>query len=172
MQLPFGNLHLVTALPHLPGLCIRSPASGVVQQLSQSPQPAAAAGFYGAGLCLQLQGNQLLAPFDGTWQQLDHCGQQLALQHQNGLQLLMQFPKQCADHHGIGFDWQVPAQSRVKAGQLLLNFDCALMTQWCKPLLLTITLPQQDKFNRIWSRPVYHQAGTDTLFFIEVKTVA
>lgn len=172
MQLPFNNLHLVSALPQRTGLTIRCPASGQVHPLNHSQSPAAAAGFYGLGVTLQLQGNQLLAPFDGLWHQQDQAGQQLSLQHQNGLRLLLQFPPVCAQHHGLGFDWQVPARSQVKTGQLLLNFDCALMTQWCKPLLLTMTLPQHDKFNLISCRPVYHQAGADILFFIDVKTAA
>jgi phosphotransferase system IIA component len=172
MQLPFGNLQLVNALPQRPGFTISSPASGQVQPLEQSPIPAAAAGFYGAGVTFQLQGHQLFAPFDGLWLQHDQCGQQLSLQHPNGLRLQMRFPPECAKHHGQGFHWQMSSQTQVKAGQLLLNFDGAMMQQWCKPLLLTITLPQQDKLSRISCRPVYHQASIDTLFFIDVKNAA
>lgn len=167
MQLLTTNLHLVDAMPSRHGLAIYSPAAGVVHPLSLSPHPAAAQGFLGAGITLQLQGNQLKAPFDGLWSYHDRCGQHLMLQHPNGLRFIMLFPPVCLDHHGIGFEWHVPSQTTVQRGQTLLTFDCALMTQWQKPFLLTLLLPQHEKFQHISCRPVYHDALHDLLFLLE-----
>lgn len=169
MPAPFGNLHLVQILPALGGMVIPSPLSGMILPLPQAADRLAAAGFYGEGVLIQLQGNRLLAPFDGSCQRLDQAGQHIILRQLNGLRLDIHFPPQCLEHHGKGFDWQIPEQANVSKGQCLLQFDLALFSHWLDAPYCVMTLPQHNKFNRIWSRPCFHQALVDPLFLIEQK---
>lgn len=170
MPAPFGNLHLVHSLPAQPGLMIPSPLSGLILPLQQANEALIAAGFCGEGVLIQLQGNRLLAPFDGSCQRIDHVGQHIILRQHNGLRLDVYFPPQCLAHHGKGFDWQVAEQAKISKGQCLLQFDLALFSTWLDAPYCVLTLPQHSKFNRIWSRPCYHQALVDPLFLIEPKT--
>lgn len=170
MPAPFGNLHLVNSLPAQQGIAIPSPLSGLVFPLQQANDALVAAGLCGEGVLIQLQGNRLLAPFDGTCQRLDQAGQHIILRQHNGLRLDIHFPPQCLDHHGKGFDWQIQEQAKINKGQCLLQFDLALFSNWLDAPYCVLTLPQHSKFNRIWSRPCYHQALVDPLFLIEPKT--
>lgn len=176
MPMPFSRLQLTTALPAAlaanNGLSIQSPASGIIQSLSKSTEAAAAAGFFGEGIQLLLQGTELKAPFDGIFTRQDATGQQLRFYHANGLQLDIHFPPECINGHGRGFDWQIAPQqgqsARVTAGQLVLNFDPVLLHQWVQPLSCIITLKSHPRFGTIWCRSGYHEVWHDTLFFIEL----
>jgi phosphotransferase system IIA component len=172
MPLPFSRLQLTTALPPSNGLSIQSPASGIIQSLSKSTEAAAAAGFFGEGIQLLLQGTELRAPFDGIFTRQDAAGQQLRFYHANGLQLDIHFPPQCINGHGRGFDWQqaqLAGQNiKVTAGQLVLNFDPALLNQWVQPLSCIITLKSHPRFGTIWCRSGYHDVWQDKLFLIEL----
>lgn len=172
MPMSFSRLRLTTALPANSGLSILSPASGITQSLSKSSEAAAAAGFFGEGIQMSLQGTQLRAPFDGIFIRQDAAGQQLRFHHANGLQLDIHFPPQCINGHGRGFDWQLdqPAGqgAKVTAGQLVLNFDAALLHQWVQPLSCIITLKSHPRFGTIWCRTGYHEVWHDKLFLIEL----
>lgn len=168
MSVAFSRIQLTTALPASKGLVIQSPASGMVLPLTEAPEPAAAAGYLGDGIFMQLQANQLIAPFAGVCSRQDQAGQQLRFHHANGLQLDIHFPPQCLAQHGRGFDWGVPEKSAVQAGQPILQFDSALLSQWVQPLYCLITLKQHARFSTIWYRSCYHQAWQDPLFFIEL----
>ncbi|MFN6971804.1 MAG: PTS glucose transporter subunit IIA [Rheinheimera sp.] len=170
MPAPFGNLHLIHSLPQQAGLIIPSPLSGLVLPLQHANEAMVAAGYCGEGVLIQLQGNRLLAPFDGRCQRLDHAGQQIILRQQSGLRLDIHFPPQCMLHHGKGFDWQTPEQAQISKGQCLLQFDLALFSNWLETPYCVLILPQHSKFSRIWSRPSYHEALIDPLFLIETKT--
>lgn len=168
MPVAFSRMQQTTVLPVSKGLMIQCPASGLVLPLSESPEPAAAAGYLGEGVLLHLQGNQLVAPFSGLCSRQDQAGQQLRFHHANGLQLDMHFPPQCYHQHGRGFDWLVDEKAKVAAGQPVLCVDSALLSQWVQPLYCLITLKQHARFSTIWYRSCYHQAGQDPLFFIEL----
>ncbi|MBU1436805.1 MAG: PTS glucose transporter subunit IIA [Gammaproteobacteria bacterium] len=169
MPAPFGNLHLVHSLPTQSGLLIPSPLSGLVLPIEQANEALIAAGLVGEGVLIQLQGNRLLAPFDGSCQRLDQAGQHIMLRQQNGLRLDIHFPEQCLTHHGKGFDWQIAENAKITKGQCLLQFDLALFSNWLDAPYCVVTLPQHAKFRRIWSRGCYHQALLDPLFLIELK---
>lgn len=170
MPAPFGNLHLVHSLPSQSGLVIPSPLSGVILPLSQASEAAYAAGYHGEGVLVQLQGNRLVAPFNGHCQRLDHAGQHIVLRHQNGFRLDLHFPAECLHNYGQGFDWQVAELAPMRKGQCLLQFDLSLFSTWLDTPYCVLTIPQHSKFNRIWSRPSYHQALLDPLFLLEPKT--
>ena len=172
MPAPFGNLHLVSMLPAQSGITLLCPLSGQVTSLQQHTDPLFANGLRGEGVVIQLQGNRLFAPFDGSYQRLDHAGQQVILRQQNGLRLDIYFPPQCLTQHGKGFDWQLSEQANIHKGQCLLQFDLALFSTWLETPYCVMTLPQHQKFNRIWSRPCYHEALVDPLFVIEPKATA
>lgn len=172
MPAPFGNLHLVHTLPAQHGITLLCPVHGHVLPLQQHTDPLFALGLCGEGVLIHLQGNRLLAPFDGRLQRLDHAGQHIIFRQQNGVRLDIHFPPECLSHHGRGFDWQVPEESEIHQGQCLLQFDLALFSTWIDTPFCIATLPQHQKFNRIWSRSGYHEALVDPLFLIEPKATA
>lgn len=169
MPVPFSKMQQTTLLPATQGLTIQSPASGMVMPLSQATEPAAAAGYFGEGVMLLLQGHQLKAPFAGICIRQDQAGQQLRFCHANGLQLDIHFPPQCLAQHGRGFDWQIDNKTTVTAGQTVLHFDVALLSQWVQPLYCLITLKQHSRFGNIWYRSCYHEVWQDPLFFVELS---
>jgi len=87
MPVAFSRMQQTTVLPVSKGLMIQCPASGLVLPLSESPEPAAAAGYLGEGVLLHLQGNQLVAPFAGLCSRQDQAGQQLRFHHANTTQM-------------------------------------------------------------------------------------
>jgi phosphotransferase system IIA component len=172
MPAPFGNLHLVHMLPAQHGVTLLCPVHGLVLPLQHHTDPLFSLGLCGEGVLIQLQGNRLLAPFDGRVQRLDQAGQHIIFRQQNGIRLDIHFPPECLLHHGRGFDWQVPEESQVHQGQCVLQFDLALFSTWLDTPYCIATLPQHQKFNRIWCRSGYHEALLDPLFLIEPKATA
>lgn len=165
----FSKLTLHTDIFPVHGMEIKSPLSGLVSLPdAQAPAPYQA-GLLPDSVQIQLQDNQVLAPFQGKLHRADAGGSQILLLHPQGLRLEIRFPPQC-QQLTQGFRWLVADGATVRAGQPLLQLDIALLQQWFSPLCCWLTLLDHPKIARLHSRAGYVAAERDTLFWLELHT--
>ncbi len=105
------------------GFSVLAPASGDVQPLSEAHLPLLRNGIAGEGVIINLTGNRLTAPFDGTVTELPATLHRIQLKASNGLRLLIMLPHGTEQFFGKGILPQVKLGQTVKMGQLLAQFD-------------------------------------------------
>lgn len=168
MTSAFSKLTLHTDQHPAHGIEIRSPVSGLVGQPKPEAGPMYSSGLLPDAVQIQLQGQHLIAPFNGIVTSADRGGRQILLHHPQGLKLEVSFPATCIQQT-LGFHWLVPQRSKMVAGQALLQFDPARLQRWCHPLFCLLSISEHPKIQRLHSKTGYVAAGQDPLFWLELK---
>ncbi|MCQ4086849.1 sucrose-specific PTS transporter subunit IIBC [Saccharibacillus sp. JS10] len=107
-------------------LAVQAPLSGRVLPLSEVPDPAFSEGHMGRGIAIEPTEGRVIAPFDCTVAHvMDKSKHAIILEHDNGAQLLIHVGINTVSLKGQGFTTHVQSGDRVKAGQLLMEFDLA-----------------------------------------------
>lgn len=148
-------------------LSVKSPASGTLQ-LDFIAEDFLRLGILGELQQIHLAGNELVAPFQGRCVRRDDLGSLISFVHPQGLRLDVQFPD-AYQHFSQGFQWHVPADSQVQAGQSILTFDGSRLQQWLSPAQCFIQLHDHPKFLKVYGRSGFVAAGDDLLYSIELK---
>lgn len=168
MSSPFSLLQWHTSLDPLLKLRIRSPVDAFSNPPSASSDDLMASGLQGDGLWLELRGKTLFSPFAGSFSRKNHTGQHLQFMHSNGLKLVVDFPLYCQAKHGVGFHWLVGEQALVQAGQPILHYDKALLSQADQSFGVFLRVAPHPRIQSIHCRTGYHQALQDDLLAIQL----
>lgn len=165
---PFSLLHWHTSLDPQLKLRIRSPVDAFSHHRMASHDVLISSGLQGDGLWLELRGTTLYSPFSGVFSRKNLTGQSIQFSHSSGLKLVLDFPLYCQDKHGVGFHWLVNEQTNVQAGQELLHYDKALLSQPDQSFGLFLRIAPHPKIHSIHCRAGYHQALQDDLLAIQL----
>ncbi|QPG04618.1 PTS glucose transporter subunit IIA [Salinimonas marina] len=79
------------------------------------------------GCLLKVTGNQVLAPLDGTITDIDSSQLSVKLKADNGLQLWIKVSEVSLQGHGAGCFTRVKVKDRVKAAEVLFQFNPAML---------------------------------------------
>lgn len=104
---------------------LRQPLAGVVVPLSEVPDPTFAQGIMGPGVAIQPSGDTVVAPADGTVGATFESSHAIALELDDGTELLIHVGIDTVQMKGDGFETLVEKGDRVTAGTPLLRFDTA-----------------------------------------------
>ena len=102
---------------------IKSPLSGKVIALSEIDDPVFSGGAMGNGIAIEPTDNKVYAPFDGEIEFIAESKHAIGLKSEDGVELLIHVGMDTVQMDGKGFDVKVKANEKVKAGELLLEFD-------------------------------------------------
>jgi PTS system beta-glucosides-specific IIC component len=100
-----------------------SPLSGTVVPLSEVPDPAFASEAMGKGVAIEPTAGRIVAPFDGTVTVAFKKKHALAVVSDKGAEILVHVGIDTVKLDGQHFTSHIQEGDRVKAGQLLLEFD-------------------------------------------------
>lgn len=165
---PFSLLHWHTSLDPELKLRIKSPVDAFSHNRMDCTDPLMASGLQGDGLWLELRGTTLYSPFTALFSRKNQTGQHLQFIHSSGLKLVLDFPLYCQDKMGLGFHWLVGGQTNVQAGQALLHYDKALLSQPGHSFGLFLRIAPHSRIHSIHCRAGYHQALQDDLLAIQL----
>jgi len=104
---------------------LRQPLAGVVVPLSEVPDPTFAQGIMGPGVAIRPSGDTVVAPADGTVGATFDSSHAIALELDDGTELLIHVGIDTVQMKGDGFETLVEKGARVTAGTPLLRFDTA-----------------------------------------------
>lgn len=132
--------------PNLSVLEIQAPIKGNAVALDSVPDPAFASGAMGQGIAIEPEEGKVFAPFDGTVSHVIKSKHAIILEHESGVQILIHVGINTVALKGSGYTPHVQTGDRVKAGQLLLEFDRELIADAGYSLVTPIILPDgQDR---------------------------
>ena len=102
---------------------VRAPLSGQVIPLSEVPDPVFAQGMMGNGVAIIPSQGKLFAPFDGEVTAIFPTGHAVGLTSTDGAEVLMHIGIDTVALNGQGFKANVVQGQKVKAGDVLVEFD-------------------------------------------------
>ncbi len=109
---------------------IRLPLKGVVQAVTDLPDPVFAEKMMGDGVAIDPTDNVLYAPFAGQITQIHNSHHAVTLQ-QGDVELLMHIGLDTVALKGRGFELHVAEGDQVETGQALITFDADLIAREC-----------------------------------------
>lgn len=129
---------------------IQAPIQGTVKPLESVPDPAFAQKAMGDGVAIEPSEGKVLAPFDGEVTHMIDSKHAIILQHSTGVELLIHIGIDTVSLNGNGFTTHVKNGDKVKAGQLLIEFDMDQIREAGRPLISPIIVPDgQEIIERI-----------------------
>ena len=100
-----------------------SPMSGTVIPLSDVNDQTFAAGLLGQGVAIEPSGNRVVAPADGKIEAIFPTGHAVALNTDDGIDLLIHIGLETVKLGGKHFTVHAAVGDEVKQGDLLVEFD-------------------------------------------------
>lgn len=104
---------------------VLSPIEGTIVNLSEVPDPAFSSGAMGKGIAIEPAVGRVVAPFDGTVTVAFKKKHALAVVSDTGAEILVHVGVDTVKLDGQHFVSHIKEGDRVKAGDLLLEFDIA-----------------------------------------------
>ncbi|HFI0595033.1 TPA: PTS system trehalose-specific EIIBC component [Streptococcus suis] len=104
-----------------------SPLTGEAKDLSQATDPVFSSGVMGKGIVIDPSEGQLFAPVDGEVSVLFPTFHAIGITTSTGIELLMHIGMDTVGLEGKGFTAHVKQGDKVKAGDLLIDFDIAVI---------------------------------------------
>ncbi|QQZ59779.1 PTS system trehalose-specific EIIBC component [Paenibacillus sonchi] len=149
---------------------VRSPVRGRIVPLEQVPDPAFAERQMGKGVAVEPSEGKVTAPFDATVAHVIKSKHAVILEHASGVQLLIHIGINTVSLKGNGFTAHVAAGDKVKAGQLLLEFDRDAISSAGYPLISPIIVPDgQDVIERVEELTAGDEAHRDAVLKIYLQ---
>lgn len=128
-------------------LCLLSPLSGRALPLSDSPDPAFAAGMIGDGLAIDPDIGELRAPCAGVVAGAHASGHAVTVRSDNGADVLIHLGVDTVNLSGAGFTAHVREGQRVAAGDKLISFDIAAIRPKVTSMVSMIVVANGDAFS-------------------------
>lgn len=152
----------------VPGLAIKSPASGIILPLHAHTDPLYNTNALPLALCIKLQHDTLVAPFAGIYSNSLLAGHRLSFRHKTGLTLQLDLPDDKNLRYGRAIQHLVNDGSQVIAGQPVLRLDPKLL-QADTGCLVVLMLLQHPAISTVFSSERFVAAGQDTVFTLQMK---
>jgi phosphocarrier protein FPr/phosphocarrier protein len=151
-------------------LVLTAPLAGWATGLQSVPDPVFAEQMLGDGVAIDPTGSTLHAPCDAEILSVHRAGHAVTLRAANGAVLVLHVGLETVALGGEGFEPQVRAGDRVRAGDLLLKFDLDLLARRAKSVITPIVVTNGAEF-RIARRAVERAVELGDFLF-EVIAIA
>ncbi|MDQ1234874.1 PTS system sucrose-specific IIC component [Paenibacillus sp. SORGH_AS306] len=123
-------------------LNIIAPISGTLVPLEHVPDPAFAGKHMGEGIAIEPNEGKLYAPFDGTVAHvMDKSKHAIIVEHASGVQLLIHIGLDTVSLKGQAFTLHVKSGDSIQAGQLLIEFDIAMIQSSNLSVITPVIVP-------------------------------
>ncbi len=149
---------------------IGSPLNGTVVPLTDVPDPVFAGGTMGPGVAIQPSDDTVYAPGAGLVAAAQPTGHAFGLVLDGGIELLIHVGIDTVNLKGEGFKVHVKSGDQVQAGQALVTFDRALITDAGYPLITPVIVLNADQFDAV--DPIGYGETTAGTGIISVETKA
>ena len=125
---------------------IKSPISGKVIELEKVNDPVFSSGAMGKGIAIEPMDNKVYAPFNGTIEFIAETKHAIGLLSEDGVEVLIHVGMDTVKMNGKGFDVKTKVNSKVKAGDLLLEFDKSVIEKEGYSLITPIVITNADNY--------------------------
>ena len=125
---------------------IKSPISGKVIELEKVDDPVFSSGAMGKGIAIEPMDNKVYAPFNGTIEFIAETKHAIGLLSEDGVEVLIHVGMDTVKMQGRGFNVKTSANSKIKAGDLLLEFDKNAIEKEGYSLITPVVITNADNY--------------------------
>ena len=127
---------------------IKSPIAGKVIELSKVDDPVFSSGAMGNRVAIKPSDNKVYSPFNGTVQFIADTKHAIGLISDDGIEILIHVGMDTVKMNGKGFDVKTAVNSRVKEGELLLEFDIKAIEKEGYQIVTPVIITNSDAYNQ------------------------
>ena len=127
---------------------IKSPIAGKVIELSKVHDPVFSSGAMGNGVAIEPSDNKVYSPFNGTVQFVADTKHAIGLVSDDGIEVLIHVGMDTVKMNGRGFNVKTAVNSKVKEGELLLEFDIKAIEKEGYPTVTPIIITNSDAYDQ------------------------
>jgi len=128
---------------------IASPLTGKVVKLADVQDPVFSSGAMGKGVAIEPTVGELRAPADGIVTTVFPTGHAVGLTTVDGVEILMHIGMDTVELEGKGFTKHVQQDAKVKAGELLVEFDIDTIKAAGKLTITPIVITNTDDYKDV-----------------------
>lgn len=147
----FGKLKSIFGAKH--EIQIPAPVSGKVVALSEVSDPTFSQGILGQGCAIQPSEGRVIAPVDATVSMMFETGHAVSLEMADGVELLIHVGLDTVMLHGMHYTPHCASGDKVKAGDLLIEFDMQAIRAAGYDTVVPIVVCNADDFAQITAQP-------------------
>ena len=126
-----------------------APLEGEMRILSEIDDPVFSSEALGKGCAIEPSKGEIVAPFDGTIEQVAETSHAVGLMGDNGVEILIHVGMDTVELKGKGYEPKVKVGDKVKKGQLLLKFDMAAISAAGYKLTTPVVVTNTDDFTSV-----------------------
>ncbi|ERN42061.1 phosphotransferase System HPr (HPr) Family [Rubidibacter lacunae KORDI 51-2] len=142
---------------------LAAPISGYALDLESVPDPVFSQKMVGDGVSVDPTTATLRAPVDGKIVQLHPSNHAVTLETAEGIEVLMHIGLDTVELRGKGFSPNVRLGDRVKAGDVLIEFDIDFVALHAKSLLTQMVVTNGDRVAEYIQQSGMVESGRDTV---------
>jgi len=121
-------------------VAVFAPLSGRILPITEVPDDVFAGKMLGDGFAIEPTEGRVLAPFDCEVVQVFRTGHAIGLRGPGGLELLIHIGIDTVKMAGEGFSPKVSEGQKLKKGDLVLEFDLALVKSKAKSIITPVVI--------------------------------
>ena len=148
-------------------ISIASPIPGTVIDITAVDDKVFSQKMMGDGVAIEPEGNVVTAPCDGQVVLLARTLHAVALQAENGAEILIHIGLDTVELDGKGFIGHVSVGDKVRRGDKLITFDKTFIHEQGKPLITPIVVTNTD--GRVESIAKHLGANSQTIMQIKMR---
>jgi len=128
---------------------IVAPLSGEIIAIEDVPDVVFAEKIVGDGIAIRPTGNKMVAPCDGEIGKIFETNHAFSLESADGIELFVHFGIDTVELKGEGFTRVAQEGQKVKAGDTVIEFDLALLTEKAKSILTPVVISNMDEIKEL-----------------------
>ncbi|MCM2679562.1 PTS glucose transporter subunit IIA [Echinimonas agarilytica] len=131
------------------GIEIFAPVSGEIVNIEDVPDVVFAEKIVGDGIAIHPTGNRMVAPCDGTIRKIFETNHAFSIESDSGIELFVHFGVDTVELKGEGFKRIAQEGQRVKVGDVVVEFDLALLESKAKSILTPVVISNMDEIKQL-----------------------
>ena len=157
----------VTGTPQLTDtINLVAPISGEIIPIEDVPDIVFAEKIVGDGIAIRPKGNKMVAPCDGQIGKIFETNHAFSLESDTGIELFVHFGIDTVELKGKGFTRVAQEGQKVKAGDTVIEFDLAFLTENAKSVLTPVVISNMDEIKELQKMSGSVEVGSDVILKI------
>lgn len=128
---------------------IYAPLSGEIVNIEDVPDVVFSEKIVGDGIAIRPIGDTIVAPVNGTIGKIFETNHAFSIESDEGVELFVHFGIDTVELKGEGFTRLASEGQKVKAGEPIIKFDLAYLTEHAKSVLTPIVISNMDEISNL-----------------------
>ena len=128
---------------------IYAPLSGEIVNIEDVPDVVFSEKIVGDGIAIKPAGDTIVAPVNGTIGKIFETNHAFSIESEEGVELFVHFGIDTVELKGEGFTRLAEEGQTVKAGDPIIKFDLAFLTEKAKSVLTPVVISNMEEISNL-----------------------